>query len=169
MFYEYTPIPYTQNCCLNNECPITHQVFRETIDNIVCLPCNHGFEPVSIHRWLFHYKKRECPVCRCPILMFDDNDTNELNELNEYEHNDIRRQYNLSTSTSILLQWVMDTFYRDGIYINDTPETIDDTMFKTYVQSLSNSSSNVCNVTHSISTPSSSPIPIQYFPFHLMQ
>jgi hypothetical protein len=158
MFYEYEIIPYTQDCCLNQECPITHNLFRENQDHIVCLPCQHGFEPDSIHRWLFLYYKRECPVCRCPILMFDEPETSFQDNTNQDQQ---RRQYDLSSSAFVLSQWFVDTFYRDGVFTFNEPQTIDEKMYASYMQSMCSYPTNSTNSTNS------SPI-FQYFPFHII-
>ena len=55
-------IEYTDKCCSNSTCPILHIDFEEK-EEIVVLPCGHGFNQDAITRWVSD-EKAECPVCR---------------------------------------------------------------------------------------------------------
>lgn len=48
--------------CDNRECAITQEPFKEE-DNIVILPCRHGYMEDSILRWL-EEESATCPMCR---------------------------------------------------------------------------------------------------------
>ena len=45
-----------------SNCPITMEDFKEG-DDIICLPCNHIFEPDGIIKWVTN-ENASCPVCR---------------------------------------------------------------------------------------------------------
>jgi len=55
-------VEYKDKCCNNNSCPILHIDFEEK-EEIIVLPCNHGFNKDAITRWVSD-EKAECPVCR---------------------------------------------------------------------------------------------------------
>lgn len=48
--------------CDNRECAITQESFKEE-DNIVILPCRHGYMEDSILHWL-EEESATCPMCR---------------------------------------------------------------------------------------------------------
>ena len=48
--------------CDNQECAITQEPFKEE-DNIVILPCRHGYMEDDILRWL-EEESASCPICR---------------------------------------------------------------------------------------------------------
>jgi hypothetical protein len=48
--------------CDNQECSITQEPFKEE-DNIVILPCRHGYMEDNILRWL-EEESATCPMCR---------------------------------------------------------------------------------------------------------
>lgn len=55
-------LKYKKDICSNTSCPILHIDFEEDED-IIILPCNHGFNKEAINRWVSD-EKAECPVCR---------------------------------------------------------------------------------------------------------
>lgn len=55
-------VSYSSGCCSNNSCPILHIDFDDD-EEIIVLPCNHGFNKDAITKWVSD-EKAECPVCR---------------------------------------------------------------------------------------------------------
>jgi hypothetical protein len=55
-------ILYREDICVNDTCPITQEKFKIN-EEIIVLPCDHGFKPKEIETWL-EKKSHECPVCR---------------------------------------------------------------------------------------------------------
>ena len=56
---------YKKEYCSNDSCPISLIDFKEN-DEILILPCKHGFIKESIEEWLETHSS-ECPVCRLKL------------------------------------------------------------------------------------------------------
>lgn len=55
-------IKYSKDVCNNTSCAILHIDFEED-EEIIVLPCNHGFNSEAITKWVSD-EKAECPICR---------------------------------------------------------------------------------------------------------
>tara|TARA_R110002012_G_scaffold320944_3_gene546854 strand:+ start:58 stop:738 length:681 start_codon:yes stop_codon:yes gene_type:complete len=53
---------YEKDICSNESCPITQEEFKKG-DEIIILPCKHGFIEEYINQWL-ETQCPECPICR---------------------------------------------------------------------------------------------------------
>ena len=53
---------YEKDICSNESCPITQEEFKNG-EEIIILPCNHGFIEEYINQWL-ETQCPECPICR---------------------------------------------------------------------------------------------------------
>ncbi len=69
-------IKYKKDVCSNTTCPIMHIDFEEDED-IIVLPCNHGFNKEAINRWVSD-EKAECPVCRFKLDSIEKKNNNNV-------------------------------------------------------------------------------------------
>lgn len=68
---------YSKDICSNTKCPILHIDFEEDED-IIVLPCKHGFNKDAITRWVSD-EKAECPVCRFKLDSIEKKNNNTEN------------------------------------------------------------------------------------------
>ena len=58
---QLKPVKYDDGCCVEDTCSVCLEQFQKD-DDVVVLPCKHGFHPQCIEPWLKMHS--ECPSCR---------------------------------------------------------------------------------------------------------
>jgi hypothetical protein len=139
---------YRKNSCTNDTCVITQEKFK-TNDDIIVLPCKHGFKK-EILEWLEN-EHAECPVCRMKldskeIKKNEDssietsrynflNSLNILNSINGYNNRNINISF--SNYPNIYGTNGIDTIANSYIDVNNEEEMIN--------QAISNSLNDISN------------------------
>lgn len=108
-------VKYTDKCCSNNSCPIMHIDFEDK-EEIIVLPCGHGFNKDAITRWVSD-EKAECPVCRFKL------DSIEKKNKNDDSESDNRRSINITNINNIFTNSIQST---NPVFLNENYQPLND-------------------------------------------
>ncbi len=85
---------YDSEVCINDTCAVTQEKFKVN-DEIIVLPCNHGFKK-EVLKWLEN-EQAECPICRLKLASKEikNRDVHDNNENIETSRYNLLRSLNM--------------------------------------------------------------------------
>ena len=104
-------IKYSKDVCNNSSCAILHIDFEEN-EEIIVLPCNHGFNSEAITKWVSD-EKAECPICRFKLDSIE-----KKNETNNSSNTSTQRQISIPSINITNNQFIFtpENSYNNNIF-----------------------------------------------------